>query len=516
LKEQLSFWQSASKRPERVALIEPDGSERKAGELLASANQIVHGLRARGLSQGDCIALSMTNCGLVLELYLAAMQAGWQITPINTHLTEDEVAYVLRDSRASAFFGDDQIADKSAEAAEAAGLGPGQLFSRGEIPGFEPIEALQAGQPTRLPDHRMAGQMLQYTSGTTGRPKGVRRALPPMDPDTSIDLQVQLLLRFGIEPGGDGVHLCGSPMYHLAALAYSWFSLHFDHCIVVMSRWKPEAALEVIERYRVTQTQMVPTQFHRLLQLPEKVRSRYDTSSLRNVLHAAAPCPVELKRRMLGWWRPVIYEYYGSSEGGGTLVGPEDWLAHPGTVGRAWEGAEVRILDDDGKQLPPGEMGGVYLKVTGDFEYGGDAEKTRAGRRGDFFTAGDIGYLDDEGYLFLCDRKIDMIISGGVNVYPAEVEGALLEHRAVGDAAVIGIPHEDWGEEVLAIIEPAAGVAPDAALGNELIAFCRERIAGYKCPRSVRFIEALPRDPNGKLYKRRLREPYWEGRERRI
>lgn len=515
-REALSFWQSASKRPDRVALVEADGSERTAGELLASANQIVHGLRARGLARGDCVALAMTNCGRMLELYLAAMQAGWQITPINTHLTHSEIAYVLRDSGARAFFGDAAIADKSAEAAAAGGLGVGQCYSRGDIAGFEPIEALQQGQPTGLPEERVAGQMLQYTSGTTGRPKGVRRALPPMDADTAADLYARHLYRFDLEPGGDGVHLCGSPMYHLAALGYAWYSLHFEHRVVLMARWQPEAALEAIERHRVTQTHMVPTQFHRLLQLPEEVRARYDVSSLRNVLHAAAPCPVGLKRRMLEWWGPVIYEYYGASEGGGTLVRPDEWLAHPGTVGRAWEGAEVRVLDENDELCPPGEMGSVYLKLMGDFEYGGDAEKTRAGRRGQFFTVGDVGYLDDEGYLFLCDRKIDMIISGGVNIYPAEVEGALIEHPGVGDAAVIGIPDEDWGEQVLAVVETASGVEPADALADELIAFCRGRLAGYKCPRQVRFVASLPRDPNGKLYKRRLREPYWEGRERKI
>jgi long-chain acyl-CoA synthetase len=284
-----------------------------------------------------------------------------------------------------------------------------------------------------------------------------------------------------------------------------------------MERFDAEGALRLVERHRVTTTHMVPTQFHRLLLLPEEVRRRYDTSSLRHVLHAAAPCPVDVKRRMLEWWGPVIYEYYGATEGGGTLVGPEEWLARPGTVGRAWGGgAEVRILDDEGKELPPGEIGTVYLKVLQDFRYEGDPEKTRASRRGDFFTVGDVGYLDADGYLFLCDRKIDMIISGGVNVYPAEVEAALFAHPKVGDAAVFGIPDPEWGERVLAVIEPAPGVAPGPELAAELLDFCRSRLAHYKCPRSVEFSAALPRDPNGKLYKRRLRDPYWEGRERRI
>jgi long-chain acyl-CoA synthetase len=284
-----------------------------------------------------------------------------------------------------------------------------------------------------------------------------------------------------------------------------------------MERWDAEDALRRIERHRVTTTHMVPTQFHRLLLLPEETRRRYDVSSLRHVLHAAAPCPAPVKRRMLAWWGPVIYEYYGATEGGGTLATPQEWLAHPGTVGRAWGGgAEVRILDDEGKACPPGTVGTVYLKVLQDFDYKGDPEKTRAGRRGDFFTVGDVGHLDAEGYLYLCDRKIDMIISGGVNVYPAEIEAVLFAHPKVGDAAVFGIPDEDWGEQVKAVIEPAPDIAPGPELAAEILDFCRERLAHYKCPRSIDFAAALPRDPNGKLYKRRLRDPYWQGRERRI
>jgi long-chain acyl-CoA synthetase len=286
--------------------------------------------------------------------------------------------------------------------------------------------------------------------------------------------------------------------------------------VVLMARWDPEVALQLIERHRVTTTHMVPTQFHRLLLLPEELRSRYDVSSLRHVLHAAAPCPIDVKRKMFEWWGPVIYEYYGASEGGGALVKPEAWLRHPGTVGRAWEGADIRILDDEGAECPPGRPGTVYMKLLQDFAYKGDEEKTRAGRRGGFFTVGDVGYLNDEGYLFLCDRKIDMIISGGVNIYPAEVEAALFAHPKVGDAAVFGIPDDDWGEQVKAVVEPAPGIAPGPDLEREILDHCGERLAKYKCPRTVDFTDAMPRDPNGKLYKRTLRDPYWEGRERAI
>ena len=510
------FWQSAQDDPGRIALIEADGAESCAGDLLAASNQLVHGLRALGLSPGDSIATALPNSATMFELLLAAMQVGWNITPINTHLTGPEIAYILKDCGAVAFFGAEEIAAQCAAAADEAELAADARFALGEVAGFRAFSALTRDQPTSLPDERRAGQMLQYTSGTTGRPKAVRRSLPAMDPDTSIGLFSQHLTRFDIEPGGDGVHLCGSPMYHLAALAYSWFSLHYDHKVVLMQRWSPEDCLVRIEKYRVTTTHMVPTQFHRLLQLPEETRGQYDLSSLRNVLHAAAPCPVDVKRSMLEWWGPVIYEYYGASEGGGSLVKPHDWLEHPGTVGKAWEGAEIRIFDDDGKPCAPGQVGTVYMKLMGDFEYGGDPLKTRENRRGDFFTVGDMGSLNDEGYLFLSDRKIDMIISGGVNIYPAEIEAALLGHPAVADAAAFGIPHEDWGEEVKAVIEPSAAARPGPELTRELLVFCAERLAKYKCPRSVDFVDALPRDPNGKLYKRKLRDPYWRERKRSI
>jgi long-chain acyl-CoA synthetase len=250
--------------------------------------------------------------------------------------------------------------------------------------------------------------------------------------------------------------------------------------------------------------------------LPEAVRAEYDVSSLRQLIHAAAPCPIELKRRLFEWLGPVIYEFYGASEGGGTLARPAEWLAHPGTVGRPWVGADVRVLDDDGNEVAPGTVGTVYLKLMGEFAYKGDPEKTAANRHGDYFTVGDMGELDDEGFLYLRDRKIDMIVSGGVNIYPAEVEAALLSHPAVGDAAVFGIPHDDWGEEVKAVVEPAAGVAPSPELAADLLAHCEGVLARYKLPRSVDFVDAMPRDPNGKLYKRTLRDPYWVGRARAI
>jgi long-chain acyl-CoA synthetase len=384
------------------------------------------------------------------------------------------------------------------------------------VPGFESLEALQHGQPASAPSERVAGMFMQYTSGTTGRPKAVHRAIPAMDPETMVAAWSPNLARYDVEPGGAHVHLVTSPMYHMAPLAFGYLSLHFEHRVVLMDRFDAEEALRLVERHRVTTTHMVPTQLHRLLRLPEEVRRRHDVSSLSNVMHAAAPCPVDVKRALFDWWGPVIYEYYGATEGGGTIAKPRDWLRFPGTVGHAWPGADVKILDDEGKELPPGQVGTVYMKNIMAFEYKGDPEKTRAARRGDYFTVGDVGELNAEGFLFLRDRKVDMIISGGVNIYPAEVEAALLAHPEVADAAVFGIPHDEWGEEVKAVVEPVAGATPGPALADALLAFCRERLAAYKCPRTIDFTPALPRDPNGKLYKRRLRDPYWAGRARNI
>jgi len=320
-----------------------------------------------------------------------------------------------------------------------------------------------------------------------------------------------------VQPLDQNVHICGSPLYHTAVMVFAGGSLHLGHTVVLMDRWTPEGMLELIERYRVTTSHMVPTQFHRLLALPEEVKTGYDLSSLRHMVHAAAPCPVEVKRRMIEWWGPVVDEYYAASEGGGTVVLPDDWMRKPGTVGKPWPISEVAIFDDEGNRLGPNEEGTVYMSMqTGDFEYHKDQEKTRSNRIGKFFTVGDIGYLDDDGYLFLRDRKADMIISGGANIYPAEIEGVLLTHPLVADAAVFGIPHADWGEEVKAAVEPAPGAEAGEELAHQILDHCAGRLARFKIPKSVDFVAEMPRDPNGKLYKRKLRDPYWAGRERAI
>ena len=511
------FWNYAQKNPAALALVDSDGRSTTRGELLAAANRIVHGLRALGLGRGDCVAAVLPNDPSLIELYLAVAQAGMYLVPVNWHLTAPEIAYIVADSEAKVFVAHERFADACAKVAKELRFAPERCFAVGEVAGFRAFAELGAGQPDTLPADRAAGAVMNYTSGTTGRPKGVRRPLPPIDPDTAATLGTGFFAMFGVKAEDGNVHLCGSPLYHTAVLVFSSTSLHFGHAVVLMERWTPELCLEAIEKHRVTTSHMVPTQFHRLLALPEAVRRRYDVSSVRCMIHAAAPCPVDVKRRMIEWWGPAIAEYYAATEGGGTLVGSEEWLKKPGTVGRAWPGAEIKIYDDSGSELPAGQVGTVYMKLgAADFEYYKDKEKTRKNRIGSFFTVGDVGYLDPDGYLFLCDRKADMIISGGVNIYPAEIESVFLAHPKVGDVAVFGVPHEEWGEEVKAVVEPASGATPGPALAEELLAFCGDKLARYKTPKTIDFIAEMPRDPNGKLYKRKLRDPYWEGRERAI
>jgi long-chain acyl-CoA synthetase len=320
-----------------------------------------------------------------------------------------------------------------------------------------------------------------------------------------------------VSPLDGNVHITGSPLYHTAVLMWTANALHMGHTVVVMDKWSPEGMLQLIDEHQVTTSHMVPTQFHRLLALPDDVRAKYDVSSTRCMVHAAAPCPPDVKRRMIDWWGDSIMEYYAATEGGGTIVTAAEWLTKPGTVGKAWPGSEIRILDDDLKDVPTGQEGTVYMSLAlANFEYKGDPEKTNANRTDGFFTVGDWGLLDEDGYLFLKDRKADMIISGGVNIYPAEIEGTLLTFPKIADVAVFGIPNEDWGEEVKAVIEPAPGVTAGPALADEILAWCGEHVARYKAPRSIDFVTSMPRDPNGKLYKRKLRDPYWVGRERAI
>jgi long-chain acyl-CoA synthetase len=508
-----------------MAVVDPGGSTVSYGELAAAADRIGRGLQALGLKPGDCVAGLLPNSTEALALTFAALETGLYVVPVNWHLTAAEVGYILTDSGATAFVAHERFAATAITAADQAGIAPTARFAVGDIDGFAPLVTLGAdgtadgttGGITDRPDPRTAGALMVYTSGTSGRPKGVRRALTGEDPDQVPMAAPWFFGLFGLKPFDGHVHLCCSPTYHTAVLNFATISLQLGHPVVLMDRFEPEEMLRLIDRYRATHTHMVPTQFRRLLALPEQTRNRYDVSSMRAAIHGAAPCPHEVKRRMLDWWGPVVIEYYAASEGGGTAITAQEWLARPGSVGKAWPGSEVRVFDEEGNDMPVGEPGLVYLRMgTSTFDYFKDEEKTLASRARGMFTVGDIGYLDADGYLYLCDRGSDLIISGGVNIYPAEIESELACHPAVADVAVFGIPHDEWGEEIKAVVEPAASATPGPGLTAELLAFLEGRVARFKLPRTIDYVEELPRDPNGKLYKRRLRDPYWSGRGRAI
>ncbi|WP_336213326.1 AMP-binding protein [Nonomuraea sp. LPB2021202275-12-8] len=483
------FYAIAEADPGRIAVIDTDESQVTYGDLLARVNQVSHGLRARGLGVGDVVAGVLPNGLDAVVMLMATGQIGLYYVPINWHLTEPEVAYILGDCDAKLVV-------------------TGAAYSR---PGAEiGTDGLAGGQPSGAPEDRTAGAVMWYTSGTTGFPKGVQRPLPGAEPESIVPLYTWFLGEVVELRPGDGVHLVTSPMYHSAPCAHTQFALHFGHTVVIAPRFEPASILELIGRHRVTNAMMVPTMFHRMLQLPEEVRRRSDVSSLQQVIHTAAACPVAVKQQIMDWWGPVLYEYYGSTESTIAFsVKPHDWLARPGTVGKPAPTFEARILDEAGAELPPGEPGLVYVKSSlGTFEYRKDPAKTAASMRGEWYAPGDIGYLDKEGFLFLCDRRTDLIVSGGVNIYPAEIEAALLEHPAVADVAVIGVPDEEWGHNVVALIEPSEGVTPGPELSAELLEHCGPRIARFKHPKVIEYRETLPRTPTGKLSRSKVRQAY--------
>ena len=503
----------AKRAPDGPAIVMGGTGETSSyAQLDERSSRLARALRSRGLRDGGHIAILMENNRAFLEVAWAAQRSGLRYTAINSHLRPAEVQYVLDDCGAVA------LVTSEAIAGVVAGLDlariPVRICAAGELAGFEGYDSVLAVADGGPLDDEHEGREMLYSSGTTGRPKGVRKQLPGTafgDPASAPAQIAQGMARLGFSAGA--VYLSPAPLYHSAPLVYS-MSLHrLGGTTVVMERFDPRQCLALIERYRVTHAQFVPTMFIRLLRLPRAERERYDLSSLRLVMHAAAPCPVAVKRQMLDWWGPIICEYYAGTEDiGNTFITAQEWLAHPGSVGRP--AMECHVVGDDGQDRPAGQPGVVYFAGGRPFEYHNDPAKTASimNERG-WRTLGDIGYLDADGYLYLTDRQAHMIISGGVNIYPQEAENVLAGHPAVADVAVIGVPDEEMGEAVKAVVQPADPGAAGPELAAELLAFCRSELAGYKCPRTVDFTAELPRDPNGKLYKRLLRERYWQGHD---
>jgi long-chain acyl-CoA synthetase len=506
----------AAAHPDRVAIrMGWAGTEMTYGELDAWANRASRVFRSLGLRPGDHVAFCLENRPEFLALAWGAHYAGLYYTAVSTRLTADELAYIVDDCGARA------VVVSPYRAATVADL-PGRCHGvdawyslGGPTDGYEPFEDALAAEPAEPLADRVEGADMLYSSGTTGRPKGVKVPLPGAPLGTANALVNLAAFLFGMDE--TTVYLSPAPLYHAAPLRFCMSVLRLGGTVVVMEHFDPEEALVLIERCGVTHSQWVPTMFVRMLKLPERTRARFDLSTLRFAVHAAAPCPIEVKRAMFDWWGPVIHEYYAGTEGNGFVYcGPEDWLAHPGTVGRPLLGT-IHIVGDDGSELPPGEEGTVYFSGGGSFQYHNDPATTAESHLGNgWSTLGDVGRLDEDGFLHLTDRRAYMIITGGVNVYPQEAENVLTMHPEVLDVAVIGVPNEDFGEEVKAVVQLVDPSRASPALAAELIAHCRERLADVKCPRSIDFRDELPRHPTGKLYKRLLRDEYWSGQGRRI
>ena len=508
--------------PDRPAIIHAStGKVTTFAELHTAALRLANVLRAAGIGAGDHVAICMENHERYLEVIWGCHYAGTIYTACSSRLTKDELAYIINDCKAKAFITSKYKADQAAEVASDIPGAALRLMLDGTIPGYDSFESIVDSAPTDEIPGAVDGMDMLYSSGTTGMPKGITRAFPgtPLGEAAGVGAALTMGL-FGFREGM--TYLSPAPLYHAAPLRFNLTVIGLGGTTVVMDHFDAEDYLRYAEKYRATHTQVVPTMFIRMLKLDEAVRSKYDVSSLECVIHAAAPCPVPTKKAMIEWWGPVIHEYYAGTEGNGFVYcNSEMWLAHPGTVGQAIQGI-IHICDEEGNEVPQGESGTVYFEGGSAFEYHNDPDKTKSSRdpkgRG-WSTLGDVGYLDEDKFLFLTDRKAFMIISGGVNIYPQEAENILVNHPKVVDVAIFGVPNDDFGEEVKAVVQPRempASAEEAKSLEKELIVYCRSHLADIKCPRSVDFREELPRHPTGKLYKRLLKDEYWAAAGRAI
>lgn len=506
----------AARTPDRPAIIMANGGRVISfREYEALSNQCAHLLRQLGLVRGDRLAIYMENHPLYLPLAWGGMRAGLRVTAIATHLSGAEIDYILDDSAASALF---SSAAKAAVAADltAPTVAPAaRLMVDGAIAGFHDLDQALAAQPiTPIADQSEGVEML-YSSGTTGQPKGVKKPLPELPFGEPAHWHREMMALYGVDE--NAIYLSPAPLYHAAPLMFNIRNNRFGGTSVIMEKFDAEQALALIDRYKVTHSQWVPTHFTRMLRLPANIRQKYDLSSHKVAVHAAAPCPVDVKHQMIDWWGPIIREYYAGSEGNGYVaINSHDWLQYPGSVGKALIGT-LRICDEDGDEVPIGTPGTVYFDGGPAFAYHNDPEKTAQSRHPKgWSTLGDVGYVNDAGYLFLTDRRAFTIISGGVNIYPQECENLLISHPKVIDAAVIGVPNTDFGEEVKAVVQPLDMARANDALQAELMTYCRQHLSHVKCPKTIDFVEKLPRRENGKLYKQKLRDSYWVGHNSRI
>lgn len=498
--------QVAENAPDRPAIVIADSAKQISYRQLADrANQIAQLFRAHGLGPGAHVAIMVDNAAAYVESVWAAHISGIILTPVNNRLTTREVTYLINDSGAQAVIASARFADVVEALTPEIEHVSLRFLVGGTLPGWSSFEQARDAQPSTPIEDGCQGGFMYYSSGTTGRPKGI--ALPFVRTPLEVDENIVRFLPTLAGLGEGEVVLVPGPLFHSAASNWLLALMHAGATMVLMQRFDPEAVLRLIERYRVTFVQFVPTHMIRLLRLPEDVRRSYDVSSLKAIVHAAAPCPAEVKRAMIDWVGPILSEYYAATEGVGvTWINSVDWLRHPGSVGRSLMG-RIHILNDDDKALPPGEVGTIYFEGSRRFEYHNDADKTKDSynSRG-FATVGDLGYLDEDGFLYLTDRRANMIISGGVNIYPQEAENEIITMPGVADVAVLGIPHPDMGEQPVAIVQPIEWADANDTFAAAVITHCRSRLAGYKCPRLVEFRKELPRTEVGKLLKHVLRD----------
>ncbi len=494
--------------PDKTAYFMADSGDRVTyKELEEASNRGAHLFRSLGLERGDHIAILMENHEAFFKICWAAQRSGLYYTAISWRLQQNEVQYIVENSGAKVFIASTTTQNVAAPLLNSITSVESWLCVGGDIPGFSSWERALIRMPASPIDDQSEGQSMLYSSGTTGYPKGIKKPLP--EESFGEVVQPNLLgLLYGAN--SESIYLSPAPLYHAAPLGFTMSCLRQGIAVVVMEHFEPELALEYIERYQITHSQWVPTMFVRMLKLPDKVRKRYDLTSLQVAIHAAAPCPVPVKEQMIEWWGPIIHEYYAGTESNGFVqLNSTEWLMHKGSVGKPLN-CQIHICDENGKELPIGESGLIYFSGGGSFEYHNDPVKTADSHHSEgWSTLGDVGYLDEDGYLYLTDRKHFMIISGGVNIYPQEAENVLIMHKSVIDVAVFGIPNDEFGEEVKAVVQPTSMAEATPELETELIALCREHLAHLKCPKSIDFREELPRHPTGKLYKRLLKDEYW-------